>query len=78
MVVRDKEGGDARHQVVVDVGIHADDRVTIVVAFQIRDLTQQGDGLVTGDEAVGLRCSGDGILLDLKALGGIKRHARPP
>ncbi len=62
----------------MDVGIHADDHVPVVITFQIGDLAQQGDGIVTGDEAVGLRCSGDGILLDLKALGGIKRHARPP
>ena len=51
------------------VGIRADDHVTIVVALQIGDLAQQGDGVVAGGEAVGLPCGGDGVLLDLMALG---------
>ena len=60
------------------ISIRADDHVAIVVAVQIGDLAQQGDGIVTGGEAVGLPCGGDGILFDLVALGGIKRHVRPP
>ena len=71
MVVRGKEGGDARHQVVLAVGIRADDHVAIVVAVQIGDLAQQGDGVVARGEAFGLPCSGDCILFDLMALGGI-------
>ena len=60
------------------VGIRADDHVTVVVAVQICDLTQQGDGVVAGGEALGLPCGGDRILFDLMALGGIKRHVHPP
>jgi hypothetical protein len=71
-----KEGGDARHQVVVAVGIRANDH--IVVALQIGDLAQQGDGVVAGGAAFGLPRGGDRVLLDLEALGGIKRHVRPP
>ena len=62
----------------MSVGFRADDHVAIVVAFQIGDLAQQRDGIVAGGEAVGLPCCGDGILFDLVALGGIKRHVRPP
>ena len=60
------------------VGIRADDRIAIIGTFQIGDLTLQGDGIVAGGEAFGLLCGGDGILFDLVALGGIKRHVRPP
>ena len=60
------------------VSIGADDHVAIVVAFQIGDLAQEGDGVVAGGEAFGLPFSGEGVLFDLVALGGIKRHVRPP
>ena len=50
----------------------------IVVALQIGDLAQQGDGVIAGGEAFGLPCGGDRILFDLVALGGIKWHVRPP
>ncbi|MFC3183241.1 hypothetical protein [Cypionkella sinensis] len=76
--MRGEEGGNARHQVIVAVGIRADNHVTIVVAVQIGDLVQQGDGGVAGGEAFGLPCGGDRVLFDLVALGGIKRHVRPP
>jgi hypothetical protein len=56
----------------------ADDYVAIVVAVPISGLSQQGDGVVAGGEAFGLPCGGNGILLELVALGGIKRHVRPP
>ena len=59
-------------------GIRADDHIAIVVAVQIGDLAQQDDGVVAGGEAFGLSCGGDCILFDLVALGGIKRHVRPP
>lgn len=35
------------------VGVRADDHIAIVVAVQIRDLAQQGDGIVAGLEAFG-------------------------
>ena len=60
------------------ISIRADDHVAIVVAVQICDLAQQGDGVVARGEAFGLPCSGDCILFDLMALGGIKRYVRPP
>jgi hypothetical protein len=78
LVVGDKEGADARYQVVVTLGIRADDHVPIVVSFQIGDLTQQRDGLVTGSDAFGIPRGGNGVLFDLVALGGIKRYVRPP
>jgi hypothetical protein len=62
----------------VYVGIRADGHIAVVVAVQIGDLAQKGDGIVAGGEAFGLPSGGDGILLDLVALGGIKRHVRPP
>ena len=76
--MRGKEGGDARHHVVVAVSIRADDRVTVVVAVQIGDLAQQGDGVIAGGEAFSLPYGGDGVLIDLVALCGIKRQVRPP
>ncbi len=54
------------------------DHVIIVVAVQIGDLAQQGDGGVAGGEAFGLLLGGQSVLFDLVSLGGIKRHARPP
>ena len=60
------------------VGIRADDHVAIVVAFQIGDLAQQGDGVIAGGEALDRPCSGDGILFNLMALGRITRHVHPP
>jgi hypothetical protein len=36
----------------VTVGIRADDHVAIVVAVQIDDLTQQGDGAVAGGDPI--------------------------
>ena len=51
MVVGGKEGGDARHQVVVAIGTGPKDGIAIVVALQIGDLAQEGDGLVAGGEA---------------------------
>jgi hypothetical protein len=60
------------------VGIRADDHVAIIVVFQIGDLTPQGDGIVAGGEAFSLPCSVEGVLFDLVALGGIKRHVRLP
>jgi hypothetical protein len=62
----------------VAVLVGPEDHVAIVVAFQIGNLAQQGDSVVAGGEAVGLPCGGDRILFDLVALGGIKRHSRPP
>ena len=50
---------------------------SIVVAFQIGDLAQQGDGVVAGGQAFGLPCGGDRVLFDLVALGGVKRRVRP-
>ncbi len=38
----------------------------------------EADRLAACDEAVSVPCGGDGILFDLVALGGIKRHVRPP
>ena len=78
MIVGGKEGSDARHQIVVVVGVRADDHVTIIVAVQIGNLVQQGDGSVASGEPFGLPCSSDRILFDLVALGGIKRYVRPP
>ena len=78
LVVGSKEGGDVRYQVIVAVGIRADVHVTIVVAVQIGDLAEQGDGIVAGEQAFGLPRGGAGILFDLVALGAIKRHGRPP
>jgi hypothetical protein len=74
----DKEGSDARHEVVVTVGIGPEDPIIIVIALETPDLAQKGDDIVAGGEAFGIPCGGDGILLDLVALGGIKRHVRPP
>ena len=56
-----KEGGEARQEIVVAVGIGTNDHAAIVVAFQISDLAQQGDGVVAGGEAFGLPRGGDGI-----------------
>ena len=36
------------------------------------------DGSIAGGETFGFPCVGDHILFDLMALGGIKRHVRPP
>ncbi len=47
-VVVGKKCCDVRHQVVVAAGIRADDHVAIVVAVQIGDLAQQGDGVIAG------------------------------
>ncbi|EEW24274.1 hypothetical protein [Rhodobacter ferrooxidans] len=54
------------------------DHVSIVVAFQIGKFAQQSDGPFVGAEVFGLPCDGEGVLFDLAALGGIKRHVRPP
>jgi hypothetical protein len=78
LVLGGKESGDARQQIVVAIFIGPDDHVTIVVALQIGDLAQHGDGIVIGGEAFGLPCGDEGILFDPVALGGIKRHVRPP
>ena len=60
------------------VGIRADDHLTVVVLVQIGDLMQQGDALVAGGETLGLSYGGDSVPFELAALGGIKRHVRPP
>ena len=73
-----KEGGDAGQKIVVAIFIGPEDHITIVVALQIGDLAQQGDGVVASSEAFDLLCGSDGILFDLVALGGIKRHVRLP
>ena len=56
----------------------AEDHIAIVVAFQIGDLAQQGNSVIAGGEALGLPRGGDGILFDLMALDGVKRHVHPP
>lgn len=50
----------------------------IGVAVQIGNLVRQGDGIVAVGEAFGLPRGSDRILFDLLALGGVKRHVRPP
>ncbi len=76
--MRCKERSDARHQIVVTVVIRPDDHAVNFVAFATGDLAKQGDGIVAGGKAFGLSHSGDRVLFDLVALGGIKRHVRPP
>jgi len=78
LVLRGKEGGDARQQIVVTMVVGAKDHVAIVVGLQIGNLAQQDDGVDAGGEAFGLPCGGDGVLFDLVALSGIKRHVLPP
>ena len=78
LVVFGKEGGDAGQQIVVAMFVGHKDHVASVVSFQIGNLAQQGNGIVAGGEAFGLQRGCDRILSDLVALGGIKRHARPP
>jgi len=51
-----KEGGDARQQIVVAVGVGPKDNVAIVVSLQIGDFAQQGDGVIAGGEAFNLPC----------------------
>ena len=73
-----KEGVDAGEQIVVASLVGPDDDIAIIVGLQIGDLEQLGDGIVAGGETFGLPCGGEGVLFDLMALGGIKRHVRPP
>lgn len=54
-----KEGADAPHQVVVAGLVGPEDHFAVIVAFQIADLAQQGDGVVAGGEAFGLPCGGE-------------------
>jgi hypothetical protein len=62
----------------VAIGIRADDHIAIVIALQIGNLSQKGDGVSACGEAVGLPHASYGMLFDLVALGGVKRHVRPP
>ena len=73
-----EKSGDARHEIVVAIDIGPKDHVAVIVALQIGDLAQQGDGVIAGDEAFNLPCGGDFVLFDLMALGRSSRMAGLP
>ncbi len=78
LVVGGKEGGDARQQIFVAIGVGPEDHVAIFVPLQIDDLAQEGDCVVACGEAFGLPRGGDRVLFDLMELGRIRRQSWPP
>lgn len=62
LVIGRKGGGDRRHQVIVAVGICADDHMAIVITVQIGERTQQAERIITGGESFDLQWGGSRAL----------------